>query len=327
VTAVPSDERCSVRSERVLEPVHATAPLARAWLVLEQSGPYGREALLSSGLPDAVGAALTAASEGTRTKVLLARPVGRAVPEPLPDTGRRFWFAHCAPGGVRMRTGIIDDDVLLRPDLPAVLDAAARGELPPWGARTDEPLMLVCTNAKRDQCCALVGRPLAEALDAGPFSGRVLESQHLGGHRFAPTALLLPSGHVFGRLDAPTAESVLSEALQGRLAGLDHLRGRSAAAAPAQAAAIAVRRAEGVHGLDDIDVLRRVGEHAVPVPLEWDGDGGAAELEVRHVDGRAWHVPVRRTEDAAQRPESCGKPALPVVSWLASTPVPAPRWN
>ena len=43
--------RCSVASMGVGEPVIGSAPRARAWLVLEQNGPYGFAATTDSHLP------------------------------------------------------------------------------------------------------------------------------------------------------------------------------------------------------------------------------------------------------------------------------------
>ena len=226
-----------------------------------------------------------------------------------------------------MRSGVLQDSVLLRPDLPDVIRDAAHGQLPPWGTKDDAPLLLVCTNSRRDRCCAIEGLPLAEGLAAGQHAARVLEVNHLGGHRFAPTAMLLPSGNVFGRLSTAAATEVLDAAATGRIGAMSLLRGRSSAAPPAQSAAIAVRLAHDVDGLDDIDVLRRVGEHAAPVPLSYVGEDGVADLEVRHVDGRAWTVRVRRATSALpDRAESCGKAAVPVVSWIADEPVTAAPW-
>ncbi|MBV9923283.1 MAG: hypothetical protein JOY78_20875 [Pseudonocardia sp.] len=68
--------------------------------------------------------------------------------------------------------------------------------LPEPGARlpgrpVDDPLLLVCTHGRRDRCCALDGRALVRALvEAGEPD--VWECSHLSGHRFAPTALVLP---------------------------------------------------------------------------------------------------------------------------------------
>ena len=65
-------------------------------------------------------------------------------------------------------------------------------------------MLLVCTNGKRDECCALLGRPIAQRCAPGA-PGRVWESNHLGGHRFAPTVTLLPHGTMHGQLDTATA--------------------------------------------------------------------------------------------------------------------------
>ena len=63
------------------------------------------------------------------------------------------------------------------------------------------PVLLVCTNGRRDVCCAVRGRPVAlDAAAAAP--GRVWEASHTGGHRFAPTGVLLPHGATLARLDA-----------------------------------------------------------------------------------------------------------------------------
>ena len=51
-----TDDRCSVLTSAVGEPLAGTAPRARAWLVLEQPGPDGFAATTESHLPDAVNA-------------------------------------------------------------------------------------------------------------------------------------------------------------------------------------------------------------------------------------------------------------------------------
>ena len=323
----PAVARCSVLARAAGEPLAGTAPRARAWLVLEQAGPYGFRALTTSHLPERVREALGGLPKDSGTTVVLARRVGRHADDHAGTGSRRFWFAHVAPGGVRMRSGLLDDAELLRPDLADVLAAASRGELPPWGARGTDPLLLVCTNARRDICCAIEGRPVAESLAADPaYASRVLEVSHLGGHRFAPTALLLPSGHAFGRLDAASTRAVLDGAAAGEIGALEHHRGRTSLPQPAQAAETAVRAATGVLGLDDLDSLRLVDGRAVPAGLRWTGDGEVAQVQVRHRDGRAWHVEVVRTTLPEPKPESCGKAAIDAHVWVAGVPERLPDW-
>ncbi|MSW37559.1 MAG: sucrase ferredoxin [Actinobacteria bacterium] len=327
-----AEDRCSMRSAEIDEPIEGSAPRARAWLVLEQPGPYGFSALATSHLPDPVKSALAETSTTSGTTILLSRAAGHHADDRVradrDPRQRRFWFAHTAPGGVKMRSGVIDDDDLLRPDLDDVLTAASRGELPPWGSRDDDPLLLVCTNGRRDICCAVNGRPIVEALVAdSSVSSRVLEVSHLGGHRFAPTAVLLPTGHAFGRLTADAAREVLGRAREGSLGALDHHRGRTALAQPAQVAENAVRRAEGIDDLDALDALRRIEGRVAPASLRWEGDDGLAEVEVRHRDGRAWQVLTRRTPLSAARPESCGKSAAISQVWIADAPESIARWS
>ena len=319
--------RCSEVARELDEPLIGTAPRARAWLVIEQSGPYGFSALTESHLPEQVRGVLGAVPKDSRTTVLLARSVGHHADEHIPETHRRFWFAHVSPGGVRMRSGILDLMDLLRPDLIEMLAAASQGQLPPWGTRSTEPLLLLCTNAKRDLCCAVESRPLADSLAGDPaYADRVLEVSHLGGHRFAPTALLLPTGHVFGRLDGASARDVLDAAATGDLGAIDHHRGRSSLSRPAQAAEHAVRRANGVRDLDSLDALRRFGKQVAPAPLDWSGEDGIADVEVRHRDGRAWQVLVHRSTLEPPRAESCGKRAVDGEAWIADVPVALKPW-
>jgi hypothetical protein len=74
-------------------------------------------------------------------------------------------------------------------------------------ADPDAPVLAVCTNSSRDACCGIDGRALVTSLSADPG---VWECSHLGGHRFAPTALLVGSGLVYGRLTESTARRLIT---------------------------------------------------------------------------------------------------------------------
>lgn len=65
--------------------------------------------------------------------------------------------------------------------------------------------LFVCTHGQRERCCARYGYPvyrqlrrIAAADDAG--NPRVWEASHLGGDRFAASALTFPTGNAYGRL-------------------------------------------------------------------------------------------------------------------------------
>jgi len=140
--------------------------------------------------------------------------------------------------------------------------------------------------------------------------GRVWETTHLGGHRFAPTAVLLPHGVVYGRLDDKLALQLVESARDGLF--LDEgYRGRSTFDRPGQSAEAAVRRLLGDTGLDDLTVSAVV----TTAERAWDA-------VVDHRDGRSWTVPVRAEDQHPPRPESCGKPPVTPIAYLAGAPAP-----
>jgi hypothetical protein len=144
------------------------------------------------------------------------------------------------------RLDVHDLAELLELDLRAI----GAGDEPAAGVRDDLPLLLVCTNAKRDQCCAIQGRPTAYAA-AAAHPDRVWECSHLGGHRFAATALVLPHGFVHGRLDEDSATALLGAAGAGHL-DVATLRGRSCWPGPGQAAEAHLRTELGLDAFDDV---------------------------------------------------------------------------
>ena len=77
--------------------------------------------------------------------------------------------------------------------------AARRRDPPRRRATPTHAMWLVCTNGKRDACCARDGVPVARAL-AALRPDEAWECSHLGGHRFAANVALLPEGLCFGRV-------------------------------------------------------------------------------------------------------------------------------
>lgn len=70
--------------------------------------------------------------------------------------------------------------------------------------------VLVCTHGRRDRCCGSMGTELFQsALVAGGLDGvRLGRTSHTGGHRFAPTAVVLPEGTLWGYLDSDALRRV-----------------------------------------------------------------------------------------------------------------------
>ncbi|MGJ7907087.1 sucrase ferredoxin [Actinopolyspora sp. H202] len=288
-------ETCSAWSETLSEPLAGTAAVATSWLCLEQPGPWGGDALVRSHLDPDIGARLAERAAATGVRVQLIRKPGRH-----PDTGvdapRTVYFAHTRPGASWLRrTELTDPAELLNLDF----EAFARGEHGGWGSPTTEPVLLVCTNGRRDQCCALRGISLLREM--GPrHEDKLWETTHTGGHRFAPTGVVLPSGYNYGRLTPHGVDAVLSAAAAGKMTTA-HCRGRSAFSQRAQVAELALREALGEHAGEALSVASEAED----------------EVVLRHRDGRRWSVRLREITLSPPRPNSCGKTPVQAGTWTA----------
>jgi hypothetical protein len=285
---------CTTASRHLDEPLAGTAATARTWLLIEQPGPWGAKALTSSHLDPALGRALEAAAEGTGVRIALIRRPGRHADFGTP-TERHVYAAHTTPGNVWLHSATTcDPEQVLDLDFaalgmgdPDTFDAALGGR-----AHAGDPLALVCTNGKRDRCCALLGRPLAAELAVSGMKG-VWEVTHLGGHRFSPTVLVLPYGYAYGRVEAHAVREILHGVREGRVV-IEGCRGSSAWERPGQAAELAVRRVAGEHAAAALTVVRT------------EGTAPRWEITVAHTDGRLWRVVVARGASLPPRQESCG---------------------
>lgn len=298
---------CSAGSEFADEPLLGTATHARVWVVLEQPGPWGRRALTQSHLDPGLGAELDKNAADAGAKVALVRRPGQHADNRDPRS-YRIWVASTRPGRTWLLGGWITDPERLRDlDWAAVSDGDADrvASSVPLLSLEDDPLLLVCTNGRRDVCCAVRGRRLVEQVH-DDLLGRVWESTHLGGHRFAPTGLVLPHGTSYGRLTPDLAVRIMDGARRGYFESPGY-RGRTTYPKPAQAAEGAIRRHIDAHGLDDLDVTAMTEARD-----SW-------QVTVTHRDGRTWEIAIKQVEQDASRPESCGASLEPVTAFQATT--------
>jgi len=314
---------CSDQSLAVDEPLAGTAQVAQCWLIIEQPGPWGSNALLESTIDPVLGQLLIERSEGTGTSILLARHPDRT---DRTHNEHNVWVVHTSPGDCWMRHGLIRDlSELATWDFSAM----AQGQLPPIGTKAADPTMFICTHSGRDACCAIHGRALISAVHAAlPAEVRstVWECSHLGGHRFAPTALTIPSGAVWGRLSPERALEIHADAFAREITA-ESYRGRSAWPQPLQAAEAHVRREIGVRSENSLDVLWVIDDRAVPVRPGMRFENLAQLMaEVRHDDGRSWRVTVRTAEISA-RAESCGKEPVTGTAWIPVAMAESLNWR
>ncbi|MET8775596.1 sucrase ferredoxin [Nocardia sp. NPDC004654] len=287
---------CSAASADV--PLPGTATRVSAWLCVEHPGAWGRDVIGDEVLGPEITAELAARTTAARVRPTLIRRPGRSE-----FTGARtvLLVNSRAEGGWCERLEITDLKQLLEIDLH-LLD----GPPPGIGEPVADPLVLVCAHGKRDQCCAMLGRPIAATLSTA-YPDQVWECSHTGGHRFAPAMVLLPSGLTYGRVDAAAATAAVAAVHRGEVA-LAGLRGRSGHRPVEQVAELAVRAEIGAR----LDELRSEIEN---VSGTTDPTHAGSAL-VTHRDGRRWRATVR-TVAYTPRQASCGAGPKPVTALVA----------
>jgi hypothetical protein len=291
-----STQTCSSLARAAHEPPAGTASQAIGYLVIEQPGSWGRDAVASR-LPSALAERLTAAAKAAGVKLLLVRRPG---PHPVEQRDRvQVLLAHAGASPWLERCELSHDE------LERLDPALCASPTPPGrGTRELEPRWLVCTHARRDRCCATLGRPIADTLAAVDPEG-TWETSHLGGHRFAGTMVVLPHGLVYGNLDVVTAMQVVDATRAGRVV-TEHLRGRSRLPKVAQVAEVAARRALDLDGLDEVAITD------LPVTGP-DPDGQPVQVMVAAA-GRQVQVHIgARWEDTPRAISCTGTPELLAV--------------
>jgi hypothetical protein len=255
--------RCSAASLLRGDSLAGTASTVRSFLLVENPGPWGVDAIRDSRLPPTVKEGLRAAAARAHVRPLLIRRYHRKAPR----VGFRVYAARAGLDGSWLQTAVLDRaEELLDLDLDALGAGRSPGLVP-----TEDVLFCVCTHGKHDACCAEKGRPVAAAVSAA-FPEQTWEVSHIGGDRFAGNAVVLPDGLYLGRLTPESAVAAVHDVLSGRLP-LDVLRGRTCLPMPAQAAEIALHRqlGETAQAAVRVERVRRDGELTTVALLTADG--------------------------------------------------------
>ena len=213
-------ERCALRAQLRGDPMLGTAFPAARLLLIEQPGPWGERGLRDTRFGAETAEAVLSNALAADVRVQTIRRPGRTPREAT----LRWALADTRDGSESLRWGTYES-VRELVDLP--LDGSV-------GEVDHEPLYLVCAHSKHDTCCALRGRPVAAALhELRP--GRVFETSHVGGDRFAANVLVLPAGLLYGRVLPFAAEEFVAAAEANEVIGA-LLRGRVGLPSAAQAA-------------------------------------------------------------------------------------------
>ena len=256
--------------------------------------------------PELVEVAKVAASARLRLQAVI--PVGgtegavgsvetAGVSEPPDGPGRRrrvicYRSARAGWAGPLVRSERLVAEVGGLAEAAAQLVAA---DLAPEPTGTEPLDLLVCTHGRRDSCCGARGMELVNQLRrqrqfSSPGGLQLWRTSHTGGHRFAPTVVLLPAGTMWAWADLELLRAA-AFAEGTAEAWLERYRGCATIGSPAQQAVERAVLAEV--GWPLLGSYRRASDVGDGVVRLEAGPGGVWEAEVR--EGRRVAQPDCRT--------------------------------
>lgn len=264
-------------------PMAGTADPVDLWLLLEAPGAWPARALERGPLAATEAAWLERQRQAPALQHLRVRP--QLIKQLRPRADRRRVLLLGYAGRLYQQLGV---DGLPLPELSALIAALEAGVMPAGLEVLAAPRYFVCTNGRRDLCCARYGMPVYRAL-RDRYGDRAWQVTHIGGHRFAGNVLTLPDGALYGRLHPQDCDGFAETIERGELA-FSWLRGRSCYPPVVQAAEAML----GVQGLRLLHV---------------DGDDQAAIVRFAGPAGEH-SIALARSAEPQEVLAGCDKPAL-----------------
>jgi len=237
---------CAVQAEARGDAMLGTAPPQTRVLLVHQPGPWGPRGLIESRCDPQIARRIdiAAAAAGMRLQAI-RRPGKHEVGRPA--GGFDIGVADSRAGAATVTWWKVDD-------LAEIVDELEAGGFSraPLSVET-APVYLVCAHARHDACCALRGRPVAQALHV-VRPGRVWETTHLGGDRFAANVLVLPTGELYGRVQ-PEGAAAFADAVDAGDVVTEFARGRIGLSPIAQTALFYAHQELGIARRDALSVI------------------------------------------------------------------------
>ena len=129
-----------------------------------------------------------------------------------------------------------------------------------------EPTYFVCAHGSRDQCCSRLGLETWRQLER-LTPGNTWQTTHLGGHRFAPNVLVLPTGRMYGRVYADRAEEFF-ESIESGSPAWEFARGNASLPKQAQVCESEILKCAGEYvAMSDTGIQYRTSNGLTTLPL------------------------------------------------------------
>lgn len=198
-------------------PLIGTATRGDIWFLIEYPGRWEAKAFEQSQIPATVKSLFAEISkQAKQVRVLLIRQ-----PRTHQHSGFKFFVGQTNPLEPRLYEYHVED---YQEILGIDLGGLAAGEAVDRDHLRVKPIFLVCTNGRRDQCCAVYGPEIHQAM-AAEAGDAVWQSSHIGGHNQAPITLFLPHGVNYGHTTPSEARRLVGAYRKNKVV-LHHYRGR-----------------------------------------------------------------------------------------------------
>lgn len=187
---------CSAASRYFKEDIHGTAANFSGFILLEHSDPFP-EKIKQAHFDSEWLSGLEELAKKRKAKLLLVRNKRTSF------RTSRLIYVDCIKK--RYTTLLCTPGVLMAVEFEKYIEDAVTH----WET---EPFFVVCTNGKKDKCCAKFGFPVFKFLENHDKKLTVYESSHVGGDRFAANAVYMPFGIYYGRLTVEDVDPILEAA-------------------------------------------------------------------------------------------------------------------
>ena len=281
--SIDTQSYCSQICLEANEPLAGTAVQVDVWIILEYRRAWQAKALKDNALNAATNTWIDQTVTAFKDKGLVARP--QFIRRPQRSEGIALFVAQ---QGKLYGLTVEDEQALQKLDLVSLGLPVVVG-----------PQYFVCTNAKRDLCCAKFGRPTFAALHK-LVPDRTWQTTHVGGHRYAPNILALPEANMYGRVMETDVAQFLSYTEHKQVA-LKFLRGNTAYSKLAQCAEHALAADSEEQNAQAHKLLRETDS-----TVTFSTQEGVRE------------VSVEQAKESLQVLPSCGKPEELIYPLIAS---------
>ena len=231
---------CSLESLNAKEPLFGTMSKSSVWFLLEYPFSWGGNAFKDSDIPQLVKERLTFFVDSVPdARLQLIKKPNSSLTEHI-----TFYLAIPSENQPILYMFLLTKyEDILDLDFTAILS----GENVYRERIQMEPLYLVCTNGKRDACCAKFGLPVFGSFQR-IVRNTVWQTTHVGGHRFAANILCFPYGILYGRVSVEDVKSIVDSFQQGEILIEKH-RGRACYNEVVQAAEYYLRLNTKIKGI------------------------------------------------------------------------------